>query len=105
MTESTSNSCHLATSTVQIDNERVKVTRWEFRPGAQTGFHVHQTDYVVVPMTSGELLMIDDCGNESVAELQVGVPYFRPAGVAHNVINNNLTDFVFIEIEIFIHSL
>ncbi|MCZ6629445.1 MAG: cupin, partial [SAR324 cluster bacterium] len=33
------------------------------------------------------------------AELTAGVPYFRKAGVEHNVINANGFEFVFVEIE------
>ena len=40
-----------AIPTVQIDNGRVIVTEWHFPPGAETGWHTHAHDYVVVPMT------------------------------------------------------
>ena len=36
--------------TVQVDNERVRITEWRFAPGAETGEHVHGMDYVVVPV-------------------------------------------------------
>ena len=42
-----------AVATVKIDNERVRVTEWRFAPGAATGWHRHELDYVVVPMTTG----------------------------------------------------
>lgn len=32
-------------SSVQIDNDRVRVTLWEFDPGASTGLHRHEFDY------------------------------------------------------------
>jgi quercetin dioxygenase-like cupin family protein len=44
-----------AVATVQVDNERVRVTEWRFAPGAATGWHRHELDYVVVPMTTGRL--------------------------------------------------
>ena len=44
-----------ATSIVQVRNERVIVTEWRFAPGADTGYHVHAHDYVVVPLTGGRL--------------------------------------------------
>ena len=44
-----------AKPTVQIDNDKVKVTRWDFLPGAETGWHRHEMDYVVVPLTDGTL--------------------------------------------------
>ncbi len=88
-----------ATATVQIDNERVSVTEWKFAPGAETGWHRHQNDYVVVPQTSGKLLLKTKDG-DSVSELGSGKSYFRKAGVEHNVINASGGEFVFIEIEI-----
>ena len=48
-----------AKPTVQVDNERVKVTEWRFSPGADTGWHRHGYDYVVVPMTTGKLKLFD----------------------------------------------
>jgi quercetin dioxygenase-like cupin family protein len=30
-----------ATGTVQLDTEHVRVTRWDFKPGAETGWHRH----------------------------------------------------------------
>ncbi len=88
-----------AKPTIHIDNARTRVTEFRFAPGAATGFHRHEYDYVVVPQTSGRLKIIDaDCA-ETFAELTAGSPYFRNAGVAHNVINANDHEFVFIEVE------
>jgi len=89
----------LARPTVQIDNERVIVTQWRFAPGAHTGWHKHLHDYVVVPVTTGELHVYD--GNTTVpAPLRAGVPYARLTGVEHDVINPNDFDFVFVEVEL-----
>jgi len=87
-----------ASATAQIDNERVTVTEWRFAPGAETGWHRHQHDYVVVPQTTGKLLLKTKDG-DSVSELTSGKSYFRNAGVEHNVINASEGEFVFIEIE------
>ena len=88
-----------AIPTLQIENERVIVTEWRFAPGAETGHHVHARDYVVVPMTTGLLRLVDPTGTREV-ELKAGVSYARLAGVAHNVININAYEFSFIEIEL-----
>jgi quercetin dioxygenase-like cupin family protein len=88
-----------AVSTVLIDNERVKVAEWRFAPGAETGWHVHAYDYVVVPQTDGALLLETKQGDMH-APLRTGQPYFRNAGVEHNVVNANAYEFVFIEVEI-----
>ena len=40
-------------------------------------------------------------GTADMAELTAGEPYFRRAGVEHNVINASGKEFSFIEIEMF----
>jgi len=87
-----------AQPTVQVDNARVKVTEWRFAPGAETGWHRHAYDYVVVPMKTGKLLLHDG-KQESLADLTAGRSYYRPVGVEHNVINANDFEYVFVEIE------
>jgi len=89
----------LAVPTVQISDERVIVTEWRFAPGAETGWHRHAHDYVVVPQTDGELLLETPEGNRT-APLVAGQSYTRRIGVEHNVINNSAHEVVFIEIEI-----
>lgn len=89
-----------AVATVQEDNERVRVTEWRFAPGAETGFHVHGMDYVVVPSGDGRLKLVSPEGEETFAELKSGQSYFRKAGVHHNVINANDHEFAFVEIEL-----
>jgi quercetin dioxygenase-like cupin family protein len=88
-----------ATSTLQVENERVTVTEWRFSPGADTGHHVHAHDYIVVPLTSGTLRLEDDAGVRE-SSLQAGASYARLAGVSHNVINVNDYEFRFVEIEL-----
>src|ERR1700752_4876422 len=88
-----------AVATVQIDNERVRVTLWSFAPGAETGPHVHAYDYVVVPLTTGALRLIESAGTRD-ARLTAGVAYHRPAGVNHNVVNVSTFEFRFLEVEL-----
>jgi quercetin dioxygenase-like cupin family protein len=89
-----------AVPTVFIDNERVRVTEWRFAPGAATGWHRHEMDYVVVPMADGVLELVEPGGGRRRAELKRGVSYFREAGVEHDVINANAGEFAFVEVEI-----
>jgi quercetin dioxygenase-like cupin family protein len=88
-----------AVSTVQIDDDRVRVTEWRFAPGATTGWHRHEYAYVVVPMTTGRLAITGPDGPSS-AELVTGQSYTRPAGVEHDVRNANAFEFAFVEIEL-----
>ena len=87
-----------ASAIVQIDNSRVAVTEWRFAPGAETGWHRHEYDYVVVPLMDGELRLVDKAG-DSVSALAAGKSYFREAGVEHNVINAGAGEFAFVEIQ------
>jgi quercetin dioxygenase-like cupin family protein len=88
-----------ATSIAQVNNDRVIVTEWRFAPGAETGHHVHAHDYVVVPLTNGNLRLEEPTGAREV-RLEIGASYARRAGVAHNVINVNPYEFRFVEIEL-----
>jgi quercetin dioxygenase-like cupin family protein len=88
-----------AVPTVQIDNEHVKVTEWRFAPGAETGWHRHGMYYVVVPQTTGELLL-ETVNGPVTSKLTAGVSYARPVGVEHNVVNPGTAEFVFVEIEL-----
>ncbi len=88
-----------ATSTVLIDDAAVRVTRWDFAPGAETGWHRHGFDYVVVPVTDCHFLLEEPTGERRV-EVALGAAYRRETGVEHNVINGGDTPMAFVEIEI-----
>ena len=87
-----------ATGTVQIEDERFRVTEWRFAPGASTGWHRHEHDYVVVPLTTGTLT-IDSADGERDVQLVAGASYTRLAGVEHDVVNASGAEFAFIEVE------
>jgi len=89
----------MAVPTVQIDNPAVRVTEWRFPPGTTTGFHRHEYNYVVVPMTTARLRILASTG-EAAGELVTGQAYFRQAGVEHEVINDNDFEVIFVETEI-----
>ncbi len=84
---------------MQIETDRVIVTEWRFAPGAETGWHRHAYDYIVVPGLDGKLLLETNTG-ENIAELRAGQSYNRPAGVEHNVVNANDFEYYFVEIEL-----
>src|SRR5450432_78097 len=86
--------------TVKLDEPHVRVIEYRFAPGAETGWHRHGYDYVVVPLLDGKLLLEEPNGTSRVAELRTHVPYERRAGIEHNVINANNYEFAFLEIEI-----
>lgn len=88
-----------AVPTLQVDNDRTVVTEWRFEPGAETGWHVHEHDYVIVPVTDGELL-IETPDGAHPSRLAAGKSYAGTRGVGHNVVNAGGEPLVFVEIEI-----
>ena len=87
-----------AVSTILADDERTRVTRWDFEPGAETGHHSHGLAYVVVPMTDMNV-RIEDVSGVSDRFVPAGAAYSRPSGIEHNVINAGAAPMSFIEIE------
>lgn len=83
----------------QIDNDRTRVTRHRLLPGAHTGFHRHEYDYVVVPVTPGRMRIVE-AGEERFSDLSPGVAYFRRAGVEHDVFNDGPEELIFVDIEL-----
>jgi beta-alanine degradation protein BauB len=88
-----------AETMIHIDEPHVRVTEYRFQPGAETGWHRHMADYVVVPLLDGDLLLEEPGGGSRTARLRQHAPYARRAGVEHNVVNANAYTYSFIEIE------
>lgn len=88
-----------ATPTSLLEDDKVRVTRWDFAPGAETKWHRHELDYVIVPMTACQFLLEEPEG-ERRAEMAAGAVYRRDEGVEHNVVNAGEAPMAFIEIEI-----
>jgi quercetin dioxygenase-like cupin family protein len=88
-----------ASVTIQIDNERVLVKAWRFRPGEETGWHRHEHDFVVVPHTDGRLLLVTQEG-ESHRNIVAGNSYARGAGIEHNVTNVSDHDVLILDVEL-----
>ncbi len=89
-----------ASGTVLVENERTRVTEWRFpAKGDNTGWHIHAHDYLVVPLSDGQLQLREPDGTTRIAELRLGSPYFRERGVHHDVSNAGDFEISFIEVE------
>jgi quercetin dioxygenase-like cupin family protein/ketosteroid isomerase-like protein len=88
-----------AQPTVRLDGPRVRATEWAFSTGAETGWHRHAHDYVIVPLADGRLLL-EESGTTRTTELKLGNPYARKEGVEHNVVNDSDGPFAFLELEL-----
>ena len=89
-----------ASASQLIDDDRTRVTRFTFAPGAETGWHQRGYDYVITAITDCEMRLQNPDGGEGRAFITAGDAYRRSAGVHQNVINANETEMVFIENEI-----
>jgi quercetin dioxygenase-like cupin family protein len=90
-----------AESVTTIDDEQIRVTTWTFAgAGASTGPHVHEYDYVVVPVSGGTFVVTDSDGTVHEMTQNAGSPYRGTAGTAHNVANGADVPAVFVEIEL-----
>lgn len=88
-----------ARATGQHDDEQVRVTRWDFEPGTSTGPHLHEHDYVVVPLTAGMTKILTVGGAEATSQLRAGESYARPAGAEHEVVHVGDSLLAFVEVE------
>ena len=88
-----------ARSTVQQDDAAVRITRWDFEPGANTGWHTHGWPYFVVLLTEATL-RVHDGEAETDVNLVAGQTYRRPAGIEHDVMNASPFAVAFVEIEV-----
>jgi quercetin dioxygenase-like cupin family protein len=87
-----------AIPTVQQDDESIRITRWDFEPGAVTGWHSHGWPYFV--MLHAGTLRIHDGKTETDVPLAQGQAYMRPAGIEHDVMNGSSHPIAFVEIEV-----
>ena len=88
-----------AIPTLQQDDESVRITRWDFEPGAVTGWHSHGWPYFVVMLEAGTL-RVHDGGSETDVPLDRGQTYMQPAGIEHDVMNGSPHPIAFVEIEV-----
>lgn len=89
-----------AEMTQLVDDDAVRVARFDFAPGAETGWHRHEMDYVIAAITDCPMLIEEPGGHTREVLVRCGEAYKRTAGVEHNVINNSAFPMRFIEIEL-----
>ena len=90
----------VAVASIIVDDDRVRVTRWDFAPGAETGWHRHGLDYVVTTLTPCVFLLEEPDGGSRRVEMEAGQSYRRGEGVEHNVVNGGEAPMAFVEVEL-----
>jgi beta-alanine degradation protein BauB len=89
-----------AQATTHFDTDAVRVTTWTFRDDDATGHHVHEYDYVIVPVTGGRFEVIEHDGTAREMVQEAAAPYQGHAGTSHDVVNRSGRAATFIEIEL-----
>jgi quercetin dioxygenase-like cupin family protein len=90
-----------AQARTDVDDERIRITTWTFgEDGDNTGWHVHEHDYIVVPVTGGRFVVTDPDGAKRELTQHAGSPYLGRAGTEHDVANATGAAAVFVEIEL-----
>jgi hypothetical protein len=74
-------------ATLLVDDDRVRVTRFDFAPGAGTGWHRHGLDHVITAVTDCPLLPEEPGGGTRGVPVPAGSAHRRLAEVEHNVVN------------------
>ncbi len=88
------------TATQLIDDARVRVTRFDFAPGQETGWQVHGFDYVITAITPCHMRLELPGGEVTETHVAAGEAYRRAKGVSHNVINAGISAMSFVEVEL-----
>jgi len=88
------------TATQLIDDARTRVTRFDFQPGQETGWHTHGFDYVITAITDCHMRLELPGGDVNEITVPAGMAYRRDEGVEHNVINAGDAPMSFVEVEI-----
>ena len=89
-----------ATAEMLIDDDRVRVTRFDFAPGDATGWHTHGMDYVITTLTDCNMRLEEPGGKTREVFIAAGTVYRRDKGIEHNVINGGDAPMTFIETEL-----
>lgn len=84
----------------QLENDVFRVTKWTIEPGGAIPMHRHEYEYVVIPLVTDSMHVVNADGSEFDAELVTGQSYTRAAGAEHRIENRgSVADVVFVEVE------
>lgn len=84
----------------QLENEHFRVTHWSIAPGGAIPMHRHEYEYVVVPLMSGTMHVVNADGTEVLTHLREGESYTRAPGAEHRIENRGgAVTVAFVEVE------
>ena len=82
-----------------FEDKKTKITSWRFEPGAETGWHHHNYDYVTIQKSGGRLKLENEDGAVKFIDYEIDKTdgYFAP--ITHNATNVSKEEVRVIEIE------
>ncbi len=86
------------TRTTIKDDEKVAVARVTFAPGATEVPHTHPYDIMIIPVSSGPVVLL--IGDRKITSLQAGEVQFVPRDVTHSLGNAGETLFEIITVAV-----
>jgi len=84
---------------VLLEDDRMIVTHWVFKPGEQTGWHRHELDYMPIQMSEGRLRFEFPDGSTRDVDYVPRTASIVSAPLEHNATNVSDVEMVALEIE------
>jgi quercetin dioxygenase-like cupin family protein len=84
---------------IMFEDEKTKITSWRFDPGAETGWHRHDFDYVTIQKSSGRLKLEGENGEIKYIDYENDQTVGYAAPIKHNATNVSDQEIRVIEIE------
>lgn len=82
-----------------LEDDKTLITHWVIKPGEQTGWHLHNHDYVTIQQSYGTLYLEHSDGATRKVKYSPGTTRSVKAPVEHNAINIGDVNIEVIEIE------
>lgn len=84
---------------ILVDDDKTRVTQWHIKPGQQTGWHLHDFDYLTIQQSEGRLHLDHADGSQREIDYVPGKAVMINAPVEHNATNVGDVDIRVLEIE------
>ena len=93
------NKANSAEFIVLFEDSKTKITSWRFDPGAETGWHHHNYDYVTIQKSEGRLKIENENGEIHYIDYENNQAASYTAPIIHNASNVSNVEVRVIEIE------
>ena len=74
-------------STLLVEDKKGRITRFDFELNKETGWHIHEYDYVITAIADCFMLLQHKDRTDTQSSVALGNSYIRDSGVYHNVMD------------------